>query len=85
MKLFPSEVAPPENDPEVAGVLVQKVRFERARQFGNCLMGWELWKRLELDRFQCARLDREPAEVAWSRVAAVLVVNRLCAPAANWR
>lgn len=80
LKLFPSEVAPPENDPEVARVLVQKVRFERARQFGNCLMGWELWKRLELDRFLGARLDQEPAEVAWSRVAAVLVVNRLCAP-----
>ena len=36
LKLFPSEVEPPEEDPNVARVLLNKVRLERSRQFGNC-------------------------------------------------
>ena len=80
LKLFPSEVEPPENDPDVARVLLKKVRLERPRQFGNCFLALELWKRLGLDDFWRAQLDHEPAEVPWSRVAAVLAMNRLCAP-----
>ena len=80
LKLFPSEVEPPENDPNGAGVLLKGVRLERARQFGNCFLGMELWRRLGLDRFWEELLDGEPADVPWSRVAAVLAVNRLCAP-----
>jgi len=80
LKLFPAEVAPPENDPQVARVRLDRVRLERARQFGNCFAGLELWRRLELERFFERELDGEPAEVAWSKVAAVLAINRLCAP-----
>jgi transposase len=79
LKLFPSEVAPAEDDPEVARVLIGKVRLERVREFGACYIGLELWKRLELDRFFEQALDDEPADVAWSRVVAVLAINRLCA------
>ncbi|MGH9434255.1 MAG: IS1634 family transposase, partial [Terriglobia bacterium] len=80
LKLFPSDIEPPGNDPDVARVLVKKIRLERVRQFGNCFLGWELWKRLGLDRFFEALLDAEPAEVPWSRVAALLAINRWCAP-----
>lgn len=80
LKLFPSEVEPPENDPDVARVLLKKVRLERSRQFGNCFLALELLKRLGLDDFWQVQLDHEPAEVPWSRVAAVLATNRVCAP-----
>ncbi len=80
LKLFPSHVEVPEDDPHVARVLINQVRLERARQFGNCWLGLELWKRLGLDHFFEEVLDQEPAEVPWSRIAAVLAVNRLCAP-----
>lgn len=80
LKLFPSEVEPPKNEPNVARVLVSQVRLERVRQFGNCFVGFELWRRLGLDRFYEQLLDGEVADVAWSRVAAVLAINRLCAP-----
>lgn len=80
LKLFPSEVAAPEDDPNVARVLLNKVRLERARQFGNCFLGWELWKRLGLDWFWEQRLDGDRSAARWSRVAAVLAINRLCAP-----
>ena len=36
LKLFPSHVAPPADDPQVARVLLNKVRLERTRQFGAC-------------------------------------------------
>jgi transposase len=83
LKLFPSDVPPPENDPDVARVWVKKIRLERVRQFGNCWLGLELWKRLGLDQFFEALLDDEPADVPWSRVAALLAINRLCAPSSE--
>src|SRR6267378_2327027 len=79
LKLFPSE-APAPDDPNVARVLVKKVRVERTRRFGDCYLGLELWKRLGLDEFLAQHLDRDGPDVAWSRVAAVLAINRLCAP-----
>jgi hypothetical protein len=80
LKLFPSQVEPPADDPQVARVVLEKVRLERTRQFGSCWLGWELWKRLELDRFFAEALDADAADVPWSRIAAVLAINRLCAP-----
>ena len=80
LKLFPAEAAPAAEDPEVARVLVKHVRYERPRQFGACWVGWELWRQLQLDRLFESLLDTAPAEVPWSRVAALLAINRLCAP-----
>jgi len=80
LKLFPSQVEPPADDPQVARVLVHRVRLERTRQFGACYLGLELWRRLELDRFFEQVVDDDPADVPWSRVAALLAINRLCAP-----
>src|SRR5438445_1749414 len=80
LKLFPSEVAPPPDDAEVAQVLVQRVRLERTRQLGPALLGLALWQQLRLDAFFEPRVDAAPADVPWSRVAAILAINRLCAP-----
>ncbi len=70
LKLFPSHVAPPDDDPQVARVLVHKVRLERTRSFGSCFLGLELWKRLELDGFFEQNIDQESADVPWSRYSA---------------
>jgi transposase len=80
LKLFPSHIEPPADDPQVARVLIHQVRLERTRQFGACYLGLELWKRLELDRFFEQTIDDAPADVPWSRVAALMAINRLCAP-----
>ena len=79
LKLFPNDAELPD-DPSVARVLVKKVRIERTRRFGDCYLGLELWKRLGLEEFFAQHLDQEIADVPWSRVAAVLAINRLCAP-----
>ena len=80
LKLFPSDVAPPPDDAEVAQVLVHRVRLERTRQLGPCLLGLTLWHQLQLDEFFAARVDQAAADVPWSRIAAILAINRLCAP-----
>lgn len=82
LKLFPSEVEPPADDDTVARVRLDQVRLERSRRLGDCFLGLELWKRLGLDHFWGRLLDRpdDPADVPWSRMAALLAVNRLCAP-----
>ena len=80
LKLFPAQVEAPADDPQVARVLLNKVRLERTRQLGPCWLGLELWKRLELDRFFEKAVDDQPADLSWSRVVAVLAINRLCAP-----
>jgi len=80
LKLFPAHVEPPADDPQVARVLVNQVRLERTRQFGSCYLGLELWRHLELDRFFEQAVDGDPADVPWSRVVALLAINRLCAP-----
>jgi hypothetical protein len=67
----------------VARVRVNQVRFERVRQFGSCSLGLELWKRLGLDRFWEGLVDEEAADVPWFRVAALLAINRLCAPSSE--
>src|SRR5258706_10514143 len=79
LKLFPSE-AEASDDPNVARVLVKKVRVERTRRLGDCYLGLELWKQLGLAEFLALHLDVDGADVPWSRVAAVLAINRLCDP-----
>jgi len=77
LKLFPSHIEVPDDDPQVARVLVNRVRLERTRQFGACFLGWELWKHLGLDGFFEQAVDDDPAEVPWSRVAAGLAIQRV--------
>jgi len=82
LKLFPVGAPTPDDDPQVARVLIDQVRIERTRNFGESFLAWELWRRLQLDRFWEEILDppNEEADVPWSRVAALLAINRLCHP-----
>src|SRR5437879_12595931 len=80
LKLFPSDIAPPPDDADVAQVLVHRVRMERTRQLGPALLGLALWRQLRLDEFFETRLDAVPADVPWSRVAPILAINRLWGP-----
>jgi transposase len=82
LRLFAADAVVEQEDGQVARVLVDRVRLERTRCFGECFLGLELWRRLELDHFFASVMDGggDEADVAWSRVAAVLAINRLCDP-----
>src|SRR4051812_47152539 len=60
LKLFPSEVQPPANDPDVAQVLLSKVRLERTRQLGPCYL-----RPLRSVTLLCSSLVRSRAHYIW--------------------
>ncbi len=69
--------------PETIKVRLDRIRVERSRDFGDVWLGWTLWKALQLDTL-CASLMPEGKEsVAWSTMAAVLVIARLCEPSSE--
>jgi transposase len=69
--------------PQTMAVRVDQIRVERGRDFGDVWLGWILWKALQLDTL-CTSLLREGNEaVAWSTMAAVLVIARLCEPSSE--
>ncbi|MBI5850974.1 MAG: IS1634 family transposase [Planctomycetes bacterium] len=64
-------------------VLLEKVRVERARSFGEVWLAWKLWQALGLDGFCRARLAVGREQVPWWDVAAILVIARLCEPSSE--
>jgi hypothetical protein len=59
--------------------------LRRARSYGNCWLGCELWRQLELDRFGEQKLARGREEVSWAQVLELLAVNRLIDPGSEFR
>ncbi len=64
-------------------VRLDQLRVERGRAFGEVWLGWTLWRAMKLDE-ACARLLQQGREeVAWSTMAAILVIARLCEPSSE--
>jgi hypothetical protein len=80
-----SEDRPAPAEVEAIHVKLPQMELRRARPFGNCWRGCELWRQLELDRFWEQKLPRGREGVAWTKVLQLLVVNRLIAPGSEFR
>ena len=65
---------------DVAEVILSSLVVRRPRRFGDCWIGCKLWEELGLRAFWEQALGQERGEVAWAKVAELLVVNRLCDP-----
>ncbi len=69
--------------PATARVRLDRIRLERGRSFGDVWLGWTLWQALRLDAV-CEELLAPGREtVPWARMAAVLVLARLCEPSSE--
>ena len=68
---------------EPVQVLPQRVRMERMRRFGDVWLGWRLWRALGLDGLCDEQLREGREQVAWSTMAAILVIARLCEPSSE--
>ena len=79
LSLFPEERAAAV-DLDAVQVKLSQMQLRRARPYGNCWLGCELWKQLELDHFWERKLPRGREGVAWTKVLELLVVNRLIEP-----
>src|SRR5208282_5753399 len=66
-------------------VKLSEMKLERARPYGNCWLGCELWGLLQLDRFWSEKLPQGREGVAWPQVLELLVVNRLIDPGSEFR
>ena len=66
-----------------AKVRLDRIRLERGSSFGDVWLSWTLWQALRLDEI-CAELLATGREaVPWARMAAVLVLARLCEPSSE--
>jgi transposase len=68
---------------ETITVDLRRFHLERGRRFGDVWLGWRLWQALGLDELLERLLPVEREEVPWARMAAVLVIARLCEPSSE--
>lgn len=64
-------------------VRLDRVRVERARSFGDVWLGWTLWRALEFDKVCAEQMSDGREGVAWSTMAAILTIARLCEPSSE--
>ena len=81
--LGPPPVRPQEVD--AIQVKLSQMELRRPRAFGNCWLGCEIWRLLELDRFWSEKLPEGREGVAWHKVIELLTVHRLVDPGSEWR
>lgn len=85
LSLFPEDQAAPADALDTIQVKLSEMQLRRARPYGNCWLGCELWRQLELDRFWERKLARGREDVSWPQVLELLVVNRLIDPGSEFR
>lgn len=85
LSLFPEDRPVPADAIDSVQVKLSEMKIERARPYGNCWLGCELWRQLQLDRFWAEKLPEGRESVAWAQVLELLVVNRLIDPGSEFR
>lgn len=84
LSLFPEDRPVPSDALDSIQVKLSEMQLRRARPYGNCWLGCELWRQLELDWFWEQKLPRGRERVSWAQVLELLVVNRLIAPGSEF-
>src|SRR5882757_6125839 len=85
LSLFAEDRPVPADAIDSVQVKLSAMKLERARAYGNCWLGCELWRQLHLDRFWSGKLPRGREAVAWPQVLELLAVNRLIDPGSEFR
>jgi hypothetical protein len=87
LSLFPEDREVPAGASHSIQVKLSEMELRRARMFGNCWLGCELWRQLQLQEFWEEKLSRQVQRetVSWEKVLRLLVVNRLIEPGSEFR
>jgi transposase len=79
LPLFRDDVASAApDDPDVVRVRLGKVGWTNARAFGDVWLGWQLWRKLGLDRIVAREVTCGRETVPVATMAAIEVISRLC-------
>jgi len=85
LSLFPEDREIPRDAVDSLQVKLSEMQLRRARAFGNCWLGCELWRQLRLDEFWRRKLVEGREAVRWAQVVELLAVNRLIDPGSEFR
>jgi transposase len=85
LSLFPEDRQVPADAVDTIQVKLSEMQLRRARPYGNCWLGCELWRQLKLDEFWERKLPGGREDVGWPLVLELLVVNRLIDPGSEFR
>jgi transposase len=85
LSLFAEDRPVPADAIDSVQVKLSEMKLERARAFGNCWLGCQLWQQLQLDQFWTEKLPKGRESVRWEQVLELLVVNRLIDPGSEFR
>jgi transposase len=87
LSLFPEDREIPAEASNSIQVKLSEMELRRPRAFGNCWLGCELWRQLQLEEFWEEKLAEQVkrATVCWAKVLQLLVVNRLLDPGSEFR
>jgi transposase len=68
---------------EAIAVDLRRFHLERGRRFGDVWLAWRLWQAVGLGELFEQLLPPQGEAVPWARMAAVLVIARLCEPSSE--
>ena len=87
LSLFPEDREIPAEASNSIQVKLSEMELRRPRAFGNCWLGCELWRQLQLEEFWEEKLAEQVKRetVCWAKVLQLLVVNRLIDPGSEFR
>jgi transposase len=83
LELFPSDAPVIPSGERVVQVVLDRVRWERPRDFGEVFLAQHLWKLLGLDQVLNERMAAGDEEIPWPVVAFILTAARLIAPSSE--
>ncbi len=87
LSIFPEDREIPAEASNTLQVKLSEMQLRRPRIFGNCWLGCELWRQLQLQEFWQEKLAAATKRetVPWEKVLRLLVVNRLIEPGSEFR
>ncbi len=83
LELFPSDSAELPSGERVVQVVLERVRWERPRDFGEVFIARHLWQLLGLGELLEERMGRGGEEIPWPMMAFILTAARLIAPSSE--
>jgi transposase len=83
LELFASDSAVVPSGERVVQVLLDRVRWERPRNFGEVFLARHLWQLLELDELLESRMAPGAEQIPWPVMSFILTAARLIAPSSE--